>query len=397
MDGPLTEEPRTGRPSVHPGSHKEDAMRIRGRSAVVLTLIAAGALAAGLFAFAASAAADPPACDPGTSATDNKSCVNFQVLPSNPGATAKPASLFVHTHTNYAHPGNKAQGGFAKTVTLLFDNDWTITAGTVPTCTTRSSAGRTSAAGVGACGPGAGASHNAYLSPATGVSGRASTAPPSNFNGCMLVFSGPLGRQPDDHPVHARDPGPRDGQLRQPRRPTRRATRASLLNGTITPPAWPASARSSPSRVDTLPLPLDDFTALLKRGNYFKAKCSATPRIRGTFAYSGTGQAADTSNATQTCEVAQGSGPPTTKITKAKIKNKRKKATFKFTAGGQATGFECQLTRKHHRAPDFKKCHSPKVYKHLKRGNYTFKVRAVGPGGTDATPARKSFKIKKRR
>ena len=92
---------------------------------------------------------------------------------------------------------------------------------------------------------------------------------------------------------------------------------------------------------------------------------------------------------------ASGGGPPTTKITKAKIKSKRKKATFKFTAGGQATGFECQLTRKHHRAPDFKKCHSPKVYKHLKRGNYTFKVRAVGPGGTDATPARKSFKIKK--
>ena len=56
---------------------------------------------------------------PGTSTTDNKSCVNFQVLPNNPGAVAKPASLFVHTHTNYAHPGNKPQGGFAKTVTLL--------------------------------------------------------------------------------------------------------------------------------------------------------------------------------------------------------------------------------------------------------------------------------------
>ena len=60
-------------------------MRIRGRSAVVLTVIGAAALAVGFFAFAASAAADPPACNPGTSPTDNKSCVNFQVLPNNPG------------------------------------------------------------------------------------------------------------------------------------------------------------------------------------------------------------------------------------------------------------------------------------------------------------------------
>ena len=178
MDGPLTEERAPGVTSVHPGSHKEDAMRIRGRSAVVLTLIAAGALAVGFFAFAASAAADPPACNPGTSATDNKSCVNFQVLPSNPGATAKPASLFVHTHTNYADPGNKAQGGFAKTVTLLFDNDFAITPGTVPTCTTAQLSGKNISQAWATCGPGAAASHNAYLSPASAVSGRASTAPP---------------------------------------------------------------------------------------------------------------------------------------------------------------------------------------------------------------------------
>src|SRR6476659_242627 len=108
-------------------------MRIRGRSAVVLTLIAAAALAVGFIAFAASAAADPPACNPGTSATDNESCVNFQVLPNHSAASN---SLFVHTHTNYAHPGDTAHGGFASTVTLLFDNDFAITPGTTPTCTT---------------------------------------------------------------------------------------------------------------------------------------------------------------------------------------------------------------------------------------------------------------------
>ncbi len=373
-------------------------MRIRGRSAVLLTLIAAGALAAGFFAFPASAAADPPACDPGTSATDNKSCVNFQVLPSNPGATAKPASLFVHTHTNYADPGNKAQGGFAKTVTLLFDNDFAITPGTVPTCTTAQLSGKNISQAWATCGPGAAASHNAYLSPASAVSGRASTAPPQNFNGCTLVFRGPNSGGNSTVILYTRVTLGPTANCAAPASNTS-GNSTVLLSGTIAPAGVAGFGKKlAILGVDALPLPLDDFTALLKRSSYFKAKCSATPwKVRGTFAYSGTGQAADTSNATQTCEVAQGSGPPTTKITKAKIKSRRKKATFKFTAGGQATGFECQLTRKHHRAPDFKQCRSPKVYKHLKRGNYTFKVRAVGPGGTDQTPARKSFKIKKRR
>ena len=83
--------------------------------------------------------------------------MNFQVLPNNPHAIAKPASLFVHTHTNYAHPGNKAQGGFAKTVTLLFDNDFTITPGTTPKCTTAQLSGKNISQAWATCGPGAGA------------------------------------------------------------------------------------------------------------------------------------------------------------------------------------------------------------------------------------------------
>ena len=145
---------------------------MRTKRRVAFTLATAAAFAVGFIAFAASAAADPPACNPGISPTDNKSCVNFQVLPNNPGATAKPASLFVHTHTNYAHPGNKPQGGFAKTVTLLFDNDFTITPGTIPKCTTAQLSGKTISQAWATCGPGAGATHNAYLSPTTAVSGK---------------------------------------------------------------------------------------------------------------------------------------------------------------------------------------------------------------------------------
>ena len=35
------------------------------------------------------------------------------------------------------------------------------------------------------------------------------------------------------------------------------------------------------------------------------------------------------------------------------------------------------------RRAHFKSCASPKAYKHLNRGKYVFKVRAVGPGGPD--------------
>ena len=40
-------------------------------------------------------------------------------------------------------------------------------------------------------------------------------------------------------------------------------------------------------------------------------------------------------------------------------------------------------------------CTSPKSYK-VKKGKHTFSVEAVGPGGTDATPATFSFKVKKK-
>ena len=56
--------------------------------------------------------------------------------------------------------------------------------------------------------------------------------------------------------------------------------------------------------VDQLPLPLDDFKATLKRGNVFKARCQDTNKLlnlRGTFQYSGAGQATDTVNKTKAC------------------------------------------------------------------------------------------------
>jgi Divergent InlB B-repeat domain len=89
--------------------------------------------------------------------------------------------------------------------------------------------------------------------------------------------------------------------------------------------------------------------------------------------------------------------PPKIKITATKISSKHHRAKFTFKATSKATGFQCALVKKakkHHKQPkpSFKACRSPKVYKHLKPGNYTFEVRALGAAGTGAT-AQKSFKI----
>ena len=86
-------------------------------------------------------------------------------------------------------------------------------------------------------------------------------------------------------------------------------------------------------------------------------------------------------------------GLPNTKITKSTISSTKHQASFKFVALGTATGFQCALV-KAHKKPAFKSCHSPKTYKGLKPGKYTFEVRALGAGGFDRTPAKKSFSIK---
>lgn len=85
-------------------------------------------------------------------------------------------------------------------------------------------------------------------------------------------------------------------------------------------------------------------------------------------------------------------GAPDTGITKATIKSSKHTAEFSFKAKGRASGFECELKGAGKRA-GFSSCSSPKTYKHLKHGHYTFEVRAKGPAGTDPSPAKKSFSI----
>jgi predicted phage tail protein len=85
---------------------------------------------------------------------------------------------------------------------------------------------------------------------------------------------------------------------------------------------------------------------------------------------------------------------PNTKIGAASVNSKKGTATFKFNAVGAATGFQCALVSKKHKKPTFKKCRSPKTYKLLTQGNYTFEVRALNAAGIDRSPATQTFRIR---
>lgn len=83
---------------------------------------------------------------------------------------------------------------------------------------------------------------------------------------------------------------------------------------------------------------------------------------------------------------------PDTRLVRSKIRPGG--ATFAFRGTGDVTGFQCKLSRKKGSRSRFHSCPSPKAYKHLRPGDYLFRVRAVGPGGTDPTPAKRKFAIR---
>ena len=112
-----------------------------------------------------------------------------------------------------------------------------------------------------------------------------------------------------------------------------------------------------------------------------------------------------TSSATSavTGSPAGGKGPhkatPNTRLVSVHISSKLFSAKFRFKATGASWGFRCALVRVPTRkgaktpSPKYSGCGSTKTFKHLKPGSYVLYVRAVGPGGVDASPVRYTFKI----
>jgi hypothetical protein len=321
--------------------------------------------------------------------TNNVSTIDGKFSPSEaPKSTYTPGSLFVHTHTVYASPGDKAHGGFTKRVQVYFDDDGKIDTTGVPTCAGNFSSGTTLKAAMAAC------------SAAKVGSGKASTAPASNFPACVLAFNGPKQGGSPTIILFTRVTLTPNGTANcaDPANNTSGNTSVTL-KGILKGATGDFGTQLDVPNVDTAPLPLDDFTTTVKRGRYVSVRCNDANKqwnTKATFTYSGTGQSPDTANSSQPCTVKSTNNPPDTRITKSKISQKRKKATFQFKSVGTATGFQCQLEGKG-QSHGYRSCDSPKTYKHLKPGKYTFKVRAVGPGGKDSSPAKERFKIRKQR
>ena len=81
---------------------------------------------------------------------------------------------------------------------------------------------------------------------------------------------------------------------------------------------------------------------------------------------------------------------PQTAITKAPPqRSTRSWAKFRFISDDSGSAFFCKLDRR-----PFRLCRSPRIYRHLRPGRHTFKVKAVdAAGNADPTPAIRRFTI----
>ncbi len=81
--------------------------------------------------------------------------------------------------------------------------------------------------------------------------------------------------------------------------------------------------------------------------------------------------------------------PPSTKLKSVAVNHAKRKASFRFGSSQPRSRFICSLDGK-----AFTACASPKVYKHLRKGRHTFKVKARNSQrALDPSPATKSFRI----
>jgi len=343
-------------------------MRICKRLALILGLTGAGVWALSGVALATS------------------STSTFEFTPSTvPKEVYKSGKLAVHTHTTYTSAGQKTDRA-----QLDFDNDLRIRTSGIPQCNKSSIAGNvTMAQAMSACA-------TAKLGSGTAL---ANAASPGDTQACVLAFNGQPSSGRPTLLLFTRVFV--TGQTRNCSNPAGNTSGFTtvLLEGVIRSATGDFGSQLDVNHITSVAaLPLSDFRVSVKRGGYVSARCQDANRqwnLNTTFTYANP-SASQTVTDAQTCQVAQGPAAPNTKITKSKISQKRKKAKFNFRATGNATGFECQLERKRHKLKAFSRCVSPKVYKHLRKGRYTFEVRAVGPGGKDPSPAEKSFKIRRR-
>jgi hypothetical protein len=179
-----------------------------------------------------------------------------------------------------------------KQVTFRFDNHFAFNPKALPTCALLAVKDKTIAQAWERCGPGADTAPevNAYLSPPSGVSGKASTKPPSNFGACTLVFNGPIVGGNRTVTLYARFTTVQNSVVNCANPATNTSGNSTFLlqgiltNTDVAPYKW----RLRIPGFDTQPVPIDDYYARLKRASYFTGTCPPVTSpwdVQGLFVY----------------------------------------------------------------------------------------------------------------
>jgi hypothetical protein len=150
-------------------------MRIRKRSAVLLGLATAGALATAGIAWAAG-----------------YTTVTMDFSPSAlapPGTGYTSGKLSIHTHTSYTNPGNSIPGGALSRAQVYWDDDIRFNTDAVPKCPLSSISGKNMQQAMAACGTSLVGS-GTVKAMVTDDPNSPGEAPGYFVNGCLRVFNG---------------------------------------------------------------------------------------------------------------------------------------------------------------------------------------------------------------
>ena len=252
-----------------------------GRKRFIFTLVAAiaGALAFGGIAYAV---------------THNESHASVKFTPKKvPKKKYKGGKIKVHTDTVFAHPNDREAGGWTHRVQIYFDDDFKFNTEDYPKCAGAFPSNTTMALAMQQC-------KNAKVG-----KGISSTAPPSDFPGCVIAFNGlPQGNKPTIVLfTRVTIPGP-TADCSDPAHNTG-GTTSVTLTGVLKGAKGDYGTQLDVNNIDSAPLPLDYFTSTIKRGKYVSARChdkNKTWNSKVVHTYSGSGEPPVTVNIKQKCK-----------------------------------------------------------------------------------------------
>src|SRR5215210_5070052 len=221
-------------------------MRIRRRYAAILALALAGAVAVAGIALAA--------------ANGNSSFITGKFQPNLvPKKKFHKGKITIHSHTDFAAPGNRPAGGFTHRVQIKIDDDIKFNTKGVAKCNPNGfTSNETMASAMTKCGDakvGKGTAHTA-----------------NGFAACVLVFNGKKQNNHRTVILFTRVTFGPTAVCSSPRTNTS-GNASTTLVGELKGASGDYGTQLDVNDIDQGQLPLDDFVATLKRGRFVKARC----------------------------------------------------------------------------------------------------------------------------